>query len=299
MSRPLRGYFPIMPTPYTAANEVDYPSIRRLVRFLIENGAQGMSPNGGDSEARYLTEDERRQILDTVLEENAGRTPVLVGCSAPTTVESSRLCRHASAAGADGVFVMPPANWTGTLLAPRTPDDEMLAHYERIAEGLTIPLMVHATAGMSVDFIRKLAESAPQTSYIKEETSPGAKLREYTEAFDGKLTVFGPGLHYAAELEWGALGVMPSCCGPALHARVFDLWMAGQTEEARSEWNRLLPLVFWRWHTSAKEAGKLYLREHGVFETTSVRPDFGKTALDDSDAAEMRRVMAQAEGRRH
>ena len=296
MALPLRGYFPIMPTPYTRDNEIDLLSVRRLVRFLIEAGAQGMSPNGGDSEARHLTEDERRKVLDAVLDENAGRTPVLVGCSAPDAEASARLCRHASAAGADSVFVMPPSNWTGTLLEPRVSDTEMLAHYQRIAEGLTTPLMVHATAAMSIDFIQALIELVPQTHYIKEETSHGAKLREYTRAFAGKLTVFGPGLHYPAELEWGALGVMPSCCGPALHAHIFDLWMDGRHGDARAAWNLLLPLVFWRWHTSAKEAGKLYLRDRGVFDTTFVRPEFGRAALDKADEAEMHRVVALVEG---
>mgnify|MGYP000296606960 CR=1 FL=1 len=43
-----------------------------------------------------------------------------------------------------------------------------------------------------------------------------------------RLTVFGPGLHYPGELGWGALGVMPSCCAPRAHARVFDLWQEGR-----------------------------------------------------------------------
>jgi len=288
----MRGYYPIMPTPYTTENEVDFASVRRLASWLVEMGAQGMSPNGGDSEARFLSETERMRVLDAVLDANAGRTPVLVGCSAPTTEESARLCRHASSAGADGVFVMPPTNWTATLLEPRVLDDVMLEHYERIADQLTIPLMVHATAAMSVEFIERLCERVPQTQYIKEETSHGPKLRVYCRAFAGRLTVFGPGLHYPAELEWGAQGVMPSCCAPDLHGRVFDLWLDGRRDDARATWNRLLPLVFWRWHTSAKEAGKLYLCERGIFETRLVRPEFGTLALDEADRQEMLRVLA-------
>ena len=51
MPKPLRGYFPIMATPYTSDGEIDLVSVERLVDYLIENGAHGMSPNGGDSEA--------------------------------------------------------------------------------------------------------------------------------------------------------------------------------------------------------------------------------------------------------
>ena len=296
MPKLLRGYFPIMPTPYTTENLVDLESVRRLTRFLIDAGAQGMSPNGGDSEARHLSEDERNRVLDAVLAENAGRVPVLVGCSAPTTAESARLCDYAGGAGADAVFVMPPANWTGTLLEPRVSEAEMLAHYQEIAERMSVPLMIHATAAMSVDFVAALAERVPLVAYIKEETTFGAKLRAYVTAFRDRLVVFGPGLHYPAELEWGAQGVMPSCCGPDLHAAVFDLWQAGRRAEAAATWNRLLPLVFWRWHTAAKEAGKAYLRSKGVFTTTFVRPTFGCNELGEADLAELRRVVAMVEG---
>jgi dihydrodipicolinate synthase/N-acetylneuraminate lyase len=106
------------------------------------------------------------------------------------------------------------------------------------------------------------------------------------------VTVFGPGLHYPAELEWGARGVMPSCCAPRSHARVFDLWEAGERAAARAEWNRMLPLVFWRWHTSAGEAGKTYLMHRGVFATAYTRPEFGSLKLEEADRQEMLTILA-------
>jgi dihydrodipicolinate synthase/N-acetylneuraminate lyase len=88
---------------------------------------------------------------------------------------------------------------------------------------------------------------------------------------------------------------MPSCCAPRLHARIFDLWQEGQREEARREWHRLLPLVFWRWHTSPQEAGKVFLKHQGVFETAYVRPDWGTLRLDEADRQEMLTILATME----
>ena len=301
MPNTLGGYFPIMPTAYTSDGQVDLPSMRRLTEYLVANGAQGMSPNGGDSEARYLAEEERMRALDVVMEANAGRTPVLVGCSAPTTAESARLCAHAQRAGAAAAFVMPPANWTGTLLEPRVDDDEMLAHYQAICDGLDLPLMIHATRAMDVPFFERLMERVPNVRYIKEETTHGSKLRRYVQALGDRLTVFGPGLHTPAELGWGSRGYMPSCCAPQAHARVYDLWQAGQHDEARREWNRMLPLVFWRWHTSSQEAGKVYLTHMGVFQTAYVRcggPAPVKLAplvVDEEDRREMLQVLRAME----
>jgi dihydrodipicolinate synthase/N-acetylneuraminate lyase len=292
MPRPLRGYFPIMATAYREGGQVDLAGIRRLTEFLIRHGAQGMSPNGGDSEARYLTSDERMRILDAVMETNNGRTPVLVGASAPTTEESAALVRDAERAGADGVFVMPPANWQQTLLESHVSDDEMLHDYAAISEGTDIPLMIHATAAMDVPFLRRLIDHIPNVRYIKEETTFGPKLRRYVQELGDRVTVFGPGLHYPAELEWGALGVMPSCCAPASQARVFRLWQEGEHDAARAVWNHMLPLVFWRWRTAPQEAGKLYLQEMGVFRTTLTRPQIGTHRLEEEDRQELRRILA-------
>lgn len=294
----LRGYFPIMPTAYSENGEVDVASMQRLTEYLIENGAQGMSPNGGDSEARHLTADERMRVTDAVLKVNAGRTPVLVGTTAHELEESVMLTRHAQQAGASAVFVMPSwGSWVSAEKAgsaegaAEAPHEEMLARYEAICDGIDIPVMIHAVRGMDLSFMQAVVERNPNVQYIKEETSHGPRLREYVQSLGDKVTIFGPGLHYPGELGWGALGVLPSCCAPHAHARVFELWQQGEHKESRREWNRMLPLVFWRWHTSSQEAGKLYLKELGVFRTSYVRPTFGVLRLDEADRQEMLTIL--------
>lgn len=295
MPRTLAGYYPIMATPFKADGSVDLAGVRRLTEFLIGNGAQGMSPNGGASEARHLAEDERNRILDIVMEANAGRTGVLVGCSAPSTEESARLCQYAQKAGADAVFVMPPENWQGmSLLEPRVPSDQMLAHYQTICEGLDIPMMIHAVAAMTPEWFLKLMERVPTVKYIKEETTQNnGKLRELIRAVGDHITIFGPGYHYPAELEWGARGVMPSCVAPRTRSRIFDLWEQGKKDEARELWNRMLPVYFWQVNSGHHiEAGKHYLVEMGVFQAAYSRPETGKLSLDEADIQEMRRALA-------
>ena len=298
MSKKLRGYYPIMATAYDKDGEVDLDSMRRLTNYLIENGAQGMSPNGGDSEAPHLKPEERRRILEVVVEANGGRTPVLAGTSADTVEESIELNRQAQEAGADAVFAHP--GWGRKGLSA----DEIVAYYDAINEVLDIPIMIHGSGDMDLQVMETLLERFPRIEYIKEETSHGPKLRRYVKELGDRVTIFGPGLHYPGELGWGALGVMPSCAAPHAHARVFDLWQEGKQEEARQEWNRMLPLVFWRWHTAAGEAGKAFLVHMGVFSTPFVRQRvalpgqasgtevrFGTRTLDEADEQEMLTIL--------
>lgn len=297
MYRELAGYFPIMPTAYRQDGEIDLASMRRLTEYLIENGAQGMSPNGGDSEGRHLKEEERMRSLDAILETNNGRTPVLAGTTAHTIEEAARLTQHAQRAGADAVFVMPTweawvsAEQAGSGEAKGMSHDEMLAAYDQIIGNTDIPIMIHAIRGMDLAFMQAMIARFPTVKYIKEETTHGPRLREYLRELTGQVTIFGPGLHYPAELGWGAMGVMPSCCAPHTHARVFELHQLGYHDLARREWNRMLPLVFWRWHTSSQEAGKVYLQHLGVFEHAYVRPTFPALKLDEGDRKEMLRVL--------
>jgi len=298
MYKRVRGYCPIMPTAYLDDGSVDIASIKRLTEYLISNGAQGMSPNGGDSEGRHLTVDERCRVLDAVLETNNGRTPVNAGTTGHSAEESAELTRLAQHAGADSAFVMPSwESWVSAEKASAAADtqtasrDELLDQYQRIADGLEIPIMVHAIRGMDLEFMRAVVEKVPIVRYIKEETTHGTRLREYLREMGHRVDVFGPGLHYPGELEWGVKGVMPSCCAPATHARIYDLAQQGDHAASRQEWNRMLPLVFWRWHTSSQEAGKLYLKELGVFENTYTRPSFPVLRLDEDDRQEMLRVM--------
>ncbi len=299
MSSELAGYFPIMATAYCQDGSVDLASMARLTEYLISNGAHGMSPNGGDSEAGHLTLEERMQVLETVLAANNGRRPVLVGTTATDTAESVQLCRHAQQAGAAAVFTHP--GWGRQGLS----QEELIAYYGAVCDVLEIPVMVHGTGDMDVAVVQALLDRFPQIRYIKEETTHGPKLRRYKRELGDRVTIFGPGLHYPAELAWGARGVMPSCAAPHSHARVFDLSEAGDVEGARRQWHRMLPLVFWRWHTAAGEAGKHYLVHMGVFATPYCRQrvslpgqhggeqtPFGELRLDDVDLLEMRAILA-------
>ena len=298
MYRKLRGYYPIVPTAYSEDGQVDLDSMRRLTNYLIESGAQGMAPNGGDSEAAHLTAEERMQVTEAIIEANAGRTPVLIGTTARSTEESIRLIQHAQKTGADAVFTQP--GWGLRDLSA----EQIIAYYAAVCDASDIPIMIHGTRDMDAPLIGRLIGQFSQIEYVKEETSHGPKLRQYVMEFGDRITIFGPGLHYPAELEWGALGVMPSCCAPHAHSRVFDLWQEGRHAESRREWNRMLPLVFWRWHTAAGEAGKLYLKHLGVFETSYVRQQvalpgqhdgaqasFGNLRLDEADRREMLTIL--------
>jgi len=103
-----RGVFPVAPTPFTEAGELDLASQKRCIDFMIDAGSQGICILANFSEQFVLADDERELLARTIIEHVAGRVPVIV----TTTHFSSRLTiersRRAQALGAAMVMVMPP-----------------------------------------------------------------------------------------------------------------------------------------------------------------------------------------------
>src|SRR5829696_1599078 len=104
------GVYNIMATPFHKDGALDLESLRRLVDFQIDAGADGLTILGIMGEAHKLVDEERLAVLRTVMEQADGRCPMIVGASAGGPDAAIWLARVAEAAGAAGVMCAPPTN---------------------------------------------------------------------------------------------------------------------------------------------------------------------------------------------
>ena len=106
--RPYRGVFPVVPTTFTEAGELDLASQRRCVDFMIDAGSTGLCILANFSEQFVLSDEDREVLTREILDHVAGRVPVIV----TTTHFGTRVCaersRRAQDLGAAMVMVMPP-----------------------------------------------------------------------------------------------------------------------------------------------------------------------------------------------
>lgn len=105
--KPLTGVIPAIVTPLDDGGALDEASLRRLVAFERDEGADGLLILGLSGEGVMLTVEERERVTDIVVAEGGGM-PLLVGCSADSTDAAVQLVRGAVARGADAVMVAPP-----------------------------------------------------------------------------------------------------------------------------------------------------------------------------------------------
>lgn len=104
----LRGVMPAFPTPTTPDREVDEAALRRLVRFLLDNGVSGLVPMGGTGEYTALSPAARTRAVAVTAEAAAGAVPVIAGVLSPGYAEAVAAGRDFVRAGADALLLLAP-----------------------------------------------------------------------------------------------------------------------------------------------------------------------------------------------
>lgn len=136
MKGQFQGIYAALVTPYTADGEVNYKEAKRLVRYLIGKGIDGFYVGGSTGEAFLLTQEERKLLLEAVLEENRGEAKVIAHVGQISTDLACDLAVHASKAGADAVSAISPFYYKFSL-------EEIKGYYRDIMAVSQAPMFVY------------------------------------------------------------------------------------------------------------------------------------------------------------
>ena len=127
-------------TPFTRDGSVDEAGVRRLAKRQIDAGVHFLVPCGTTGESPTLTEDERVRVVQLVVEEAAGRVPVLAGAGGYDTREVVRSARRMKEVGADGILSVTPYYNKPTA-------EGLFQHYSVIAGEAGLPILVYNVPG--------------------------------------------------------------------------------------------------------------------------------------------------------
>lgn len=289
-----RGMFVIVVTPFTKTYELDERSLRREVRFCIDAGAHGLVGPANAGEFATLSDDERRRWIEVVVDEAAGRVPVVAATTSGHMLPAVALSRFAQEVGADGIMAMPPH-----VLHPDA--DGCYAYYQALADTLDIPICIQnypppLGTPMSPELLARMCRELPTVQYIKEETLPEPRMlgRTVQAAGDACRGVFGGqgGIYLIDEWRRGAAGNMPACQATDVHVDIWRRLEAGDEAGARVLFNRLLPLINYE-RLYGVAIYKEVLHRRGVFATTHARQP--GAALDDADHTELEAILRDVE----
>ena len=273
-----QGVFPVVPTIFKESGELDLPSQKRCVDFMIDAGSQGLCILANFSEQFSISDDERDRLTREILEHVAGRVPVIV----TTTHYGSLICaqrsRRAQDLGASMVMIMPP--YHGATI--RVPEPNIYEFFKKVSDAIDIPIMIQdapvSGTTLSAAFLAKMATEIANVSYFKIETAGAAsKLRELIKL--GGDAIEGPwdgeeAITLLPDLEAGCTGAMTGGGYPDGIRQIMDPWFAGNREQAIDAYMRWLPLINYENRQGGILSAKALMKAGGIIDSEVSRHPF-------------------------
>lgn len=151
-----KGVFPALVTAYDRQGRVNPEGQKQVTRWLLERGCTGFFVCGGTGEGLLLDEQERRLVLEAVLEEAGREATIIAHVGAASPLQTYRLAEHAAEVGAHAIAAIP-----GTYFTPGP--EELVAHYTTLAEIAQRPTMLYHIPGrtgvaLTLEMIDRLAQ---------------------------------------------------------------------------------------------------------------------------------------------
>lgn len=266
----LPGVHSVLVTPFLPDESFDEKSLTSLMDAFRKTCISGVLLLGVIGEADRLSDTERERIFETAISVR-DKMQVTVGVTHQSTVITRGRARKAARAGASAVMVAPP---TGSSAGP-----SLLSHFQRIADGLDIPVVVQdhppsSGVKLSVEFLASLAEVLPPGSAIKLEDPPAPSKIAALRAATSDIAIFGGlgGVSLFEEMQAGADGTMTGFCIPDYLVQIVMSCREERFETARSLHEYALPLMLFETQPGVGASlRKEILRRRGLIAHATVR----------------------------
>ena len=230
-------------TPFTSSGAIDDAALRRLVRRQVEAGIDFLVPCGTTGESPTLSFDEKRHIVSLVVDEVAGRVPVLAGAGGYDTREVVALATAFHALGVQGFLSVTP------YYNKPTPQG-LIEHYRAIAAATPLPIVLYnvpGRAGTNIDVatLAKLA-AIPGVIGVKEASGNMMQIAEVCARLPGDFLVLsGDDAMALPVIAVGGRGVISVASNivPAEMTALVAAANRGAFDEARAIHARLFDLM--------------------------------------------------------
>lgn len=254
-------------TPFTADGQVDYKSLKRLLEYQIDNGADFLCILATTGETPCLTQQEKDNITQLVKDVNHGRLPILKGCGGNNTAAIVEELKNSDWTGIDGILsVCPYYN--------KPSQEGLYQHFKAIADASPLPVVLYNVPGrtginLKPETTVRLANDCENIVAIKEASGSLEQVDEIIKNKPKRFDVIsGDDALTFSMVASGAAGVI-SVIGNALpkeFSRMIRLEFRGEYEPARKihhAFTELYSLLF----VDGNPAGvKALLHEMGFIE---------------------------------
>jgi 4-hydroxy-tetrahydrodipicolinate synthase len=251
-----------MATPFDADGALDLGAARKLARYLTDHGSHGLVVAGTTGEAPTLSDQEKLQLLDAILDEVGDSATVVCGTGTYDTRHSVHLTRAACDAGAHAVLVVTPYYNKPNRAGLR-------AHFSAVAEAAgETPVILYNIPSRTVinlppEFMAELAAEIPNVAGVKQANDDELGPIEGLDVLAGNDAIFLRCLEIGGT---GGILVSSHLVGPEMR-EIYDAATSGEIDRAREIDERLAPIYEAAFVTASPIPVKTGLEMLGVIDS--------------------------------
>lgn len=239
----LKGSMVAIVTPFKN-DKIDEKSLKKLVKFHIDNNTQGIVPCGTTGESATLSFEEHNRVIDIVVEASGGKIKVIAGTGSNNTREAIELTKYAKKAGCDGALIINPYYNKPT-------QQGLYEHFLAISEAVNIPIVLYNIASrtginMLPETVAKISSKSKNFVGIKEASGNLEQMMRIVELCSDKVVLIsGDDALTLPVLAIGGKGVISVVANvlPAKVQGMCEAFFDGDYQTARKIHYELLPMV--------------------------------------------------------
>ena len=239
----LQGIFPPIPTPFIR-EKVAYDKLAFNVKKWNKTKIKGFVVLGSNGEYVYLSEEEKRKVVKTVIKEAAKDKLIIVGTGCESTRETIRLSKDCAQLGADAALVVTPSYYGSKMNVKN-----LINHYTTVADNSPLSILLYnvhkfTQINLGVEIFSKLSKH-PNIIGIKDSSGNVNQLGEYLNNVDKNFTVL-------VGTAGALLGALTLGCGGAVLAlaniapnscvKICDLVQKNKFKEAKELQLKMIPI---------------------------------------------------------
>lgn len=229
-----KGVIPAFYACYDAEGNISPEGVQALTRYFVEKGVKGVYVNGSSGECIYQSVEDRKIVLENVMEAAEGKLTVIAHVACNNTKDSMELARHAESLGVDAIAAIPPIYF-------HLPEYAIAQYWNDISQAApntdfviyNIPQLagVALTQGLFAEMRKN-----PKVIGVKNSSMPVQDIQMFKQAAGEDYIIFnGPDEQFMSGRVIGAEGGIGGTYGvmPELFLKLDDYVKADQMEAAR------------------------------------------------------------------
>jgi len=232
----LVGVVPPIGTPVTEQDRVDEAALRRLTRYLVDAGVDGILANGTMGGFAFLTDEEQIRAVSVVVSEVDGAIPVMGGIGETSSSRAVRKAREIAREGVTHITILPPYYFFAT-------QDNLYAFFSEVAAAVDLPVFLYDNPALTKNHIHpetvaRLRQDIPHLVGIKESNQDCANLLKLIELNGGDdfSILTGSEFLIVVGLQMGCdgfVGGLHNIC-PHIAVALYKAYQQGDLRGARS-----------------------------------------------------------------